>query len=131
MRVRPALAIGGMLDGCSVRGLGTAAITLHRIYGTRLTVEIGRHQTNVVFSVAAWLSTGPRFADLAPGAASIGCGVRSCGRMRDAFLWSLQKSQIPQTLQSRYWQTEANHGPVVVTITANGTERQCVNTFQF
>jgi hypothetical protein len=84
VRARPALAIGGMLDGCSVHGLGTATITLHWIYGTRLTVEIGRHQTNVVFSVAAWLSTGSRFADLDPGPASIGCGVRWCGRMRDA-----------------------------------------------
>ena len=82
MRVRPAQAVGGTLDGCSVHGLGTAAITLHRIYGTRLTVEIGRHQTNVVFSVAAWHSAGPRFADWAPGAASIGCGVLWCGRMR-------------------------------------------------
>jgi hypothetical protein len=104
------------LDGCSVHGLGTAAITLHRIYGTRLTVEIGRHQTNVVFSVAAWHSAGPQFADWAPGAASTGCGVLWCGRMRDAFLWSLQKSQIPQNLQSRYWQTEANHALLWATI---------------
>ena len=93
MRVRPALAIGGMLDGCSVHGLGTAAIPLHRIYGTRLTVEIGRHQTNVVFRgcVAINRTAICRFGSTAAG---IGCGVRSCGRMRDAFLWSLQNSQI-------------------------------------
>jgi hypothetical protein len=33
----------------------------------------------------------------------------------------ISKSQIPQILQNRSWQTKANHGQVVATITANET----------